>query len=333
MVCVDLQNGQIRWNVPVLHGTFPIKHEKASHAAATPVCDGELAFAAFAVDDAVHVVAVTLEGKPVWHTNAGPFVSQCGYGSSPAVYRSLLIVNAESRGAKLGRIRATSFLAGLDRRTGQMIWRIRRPEEHGFGTPVIARIAARDQLILSGGGRIESYDPASGRLIWTCRSDTQRSANTAAFDDQNVYVSGRFPSDEIICIRADGEGDVSDTHILWKLTRGAAEVPSPVLYEGRLYVLEDAGILNCIDSASGATLWRRRLTGSFSASPIIAGGRLYAVNEAGATSVLELDPAPRVIAENELNEPAFASPTPCGSSLLIRTTRCLRKIGHAIATE
>ena len=329
VLAVDLASGHLRWSVPVLHGKFPVKHETNTHASATPACDGQLVYAAFVIDDAVQVAALTLSGEIVWRTTAGPFISQYGYGSSPTLYGSLLIVNAESRGSKLGRLRATSFLAGLNRGTGEVVWRIRRPEEHGFGSPVVGTIAGRDQLILSGGGTIDAYDPATGKRIWTCRTAAARSANTAAFDGSNVYVSGTYPNPEVICIRADGQGDVSDTHVVWKTRRGAANVPSPVLCEGRLYVLQDTGIVNCFDAASGKLARQKRLSGTFTASPIVAGGYLFAASETGTTTVVKLNADLDVVATNEFNEPLFATPTPTGSSLLIRTARTLRKVSYA----
>jgi outer membrane protein assembly factor BamB len=326
LLCIDLTDGHIRWEVPVFRGELPTKHEKNTHASSTPACDGELVFAAFAVDNSVQVAAVSLDGSLAWQTNVGPFLSEYGYGSSLALFGPLVVVNAESRGSKLGRIRAVSFLAALDRKSGNMVWRIRRPEEHGYGSPIVGKIAGREQLIVSGAGEVCSYDPKSGDLIWNCKTAASRCSNSIAFDSQNVYASGNYPQNEIICIAADGEGDVTQTHVNWRIKRGASGVPSPVVFEGRLYVLQDSGVLRCFDTGTGKTVWQKRLEGNFTASPIIAGECLYAANEIGTTYVMALGDKPQIVGTNKLDEPIFATPTPWDSSILIRTTRSLRRI-------
>jgi outer membrane protein assembly factor BamB len=326
--CIDLADGHIRWNTAAFQGKLPEKHEKNTHASATPACDGEMVYAAFAVDDSIRVVALKLDGSVSWRTNVGPFVSQYGYGSSLALFGSLVIVDAESRGSKLGRLRAVSFMAALDRENGAVVWRIRRPEEHGFGSPVIGNVAGRDQLLIGGAGAICSYDPMTGVQLWACDSLTQRSSNSIAFDNNHVFASGTYPENEIICIRADGTGDVGGSRVDWRVKRGASGVPSPVVFAGRLYILQDKGVLSCIEADSGKPIWQKRLGGDFTASPVIAGGCLYAANEIGTTFVITLDDPPQLAGTNELDEPIFATPTPCGTSILLRTSLSLRKISE-----
>jgi outer membrane protein assembly factor BamB len=155
-----------------------------------------------------------------------------------------------------------------------------------------------------------------------------RSANSIAFDDRRVYATSTHPEGEILCIRAEGQGDVSESHVEWRVQRGAGSVPSPILSEGRLYVLQDRGVLSCLDADTGASVWQRRLAGDFSASPVIAGSCLYAANEMGTTYVVTLEDPPQTVGTNELDEPIFATPAPSGTSLLIRTAHSLWKIGE-----
>ena len=174
-------------------------------------------------------------------------------------------------------------------------------------------------MLLAGKGSVASYDPATGDALWTCRWSVQRASNTLAFDEDHVFASARYPQGELLCIRADGQGDVTSTHVVWREKQAASEVPSPVVHEGLLYSLGDDGILTCLDASTGKVLWKRRLGGSMSSSPLIAGGHLYCCNEEGVTFVMKLGGRGEVIAENALGDGLFASPVVSGDRLYLRT--------------
>lgn len=320
LLCFESENGNSVWDVELHHGALPVKHDKNTHASATAATDGRRVYTAFAVDSAIWVSAVDYDGSIVWQTEAGPFVSQRGYGSSPALFGSLLFVAADNRGAKLERLRISSFLAALDCETGEIVWRIQRPEEHSFGSPIVAELNGRAQLLLAGCSRICAYDPMSGEEIWSCESAATRTANTLAFGDGVVFSSASYPDKEVMAIRADGRGDVTGTHVLWKNERLAGDVPSPLWHAGLLYVMQDNGILTCFDGLDGTVVWRKRLAGNFSSSPALGGGHLYVSSEEGTTYVLTPGEESEVVGENSLGEAIYASPAFSGDRLFIRTS-------------
>ena len=324
----DRLTGRSLWQSDLHHANLSLGHEKNSHASASPICDGHFVYVASAVNDSIWVTAVDFAGRIAWQTAAGPFQAKWGYGSSPTIYKSLVIVAADNKGASFNRLRNTSFLAALHRQTGEIVWRIERPSGDSFGTPVVARVSGCDQLLIAGKGMIASYAPATGDSLWTCRWSAQRVANTMAFDQNHVFASARSPQKELLCIRASGEGDVTGTHVVWREKQAASEVPSPVVYQGLLYSLGDDGILACLNAGTGKTQWKRRLEGSFSASPLVAGNHLYCCNEQGTTFVVKLgesaaDGSGEVVAENTLNEGQFASPIISGDRLYLRTVNGL----------
>jgi outer membrane protein assembly factor BamB len=321
VICLSLSDGRQLWETPVHNGALPKTHEKNSHASATPVTDGRHVYVIFAVDDSVWATSLDLDGKIVWQTNAGPFISLWGYGSSPALYRGLLIVSADNRGSKLNRLRATSFLTALNAETGEIVWRVQRPEEHSFGTPVVATVGGRTQVLLHGAKQVAGYVPETGDVLWEQPCRIERSANSPVFSEDHVYCSGTFPDKEALAITVRDGGAAVSTSVEWTSNRYSCDVPSPVLADGHLYMVQDGGVLFCVNPADGQTLWRKRLKGNYSSSPLLSGNRLYISGETGVTSVLDISKEGESIAENDLGDAIFASPIPVGNRLIIRTTK------------
>ena len=216
----------------------------------------------------------------------------------------------------------------LDRDTGDEVWRATRPKMPSYGPPVVALIKGRRQIILQG-NQVAGYDPKTGRELWNCQAPAKATACTLCFDDRRVYSSGGYPERRLYCIGADGHGDVTDSHIKWKNERrsSAAYVPSPLLVDGRLYVVSDGGVATCIRADDGHEHWSKRLGGGFSASPIKIGEYVIAPNETGRTFIFKASDEYQPIAENTLEKGALASPVICGGRLYLRTTGHLYCIG------
>lgn len=323
LLSFDRETGRILWQTEIHRGGLMTIHQKNSYASSTVACDGRFVYVTSQVHGAIWASAVDFQGNVTWQTNAGPYSSEWGYGSSPAMFQSLLIVAGDNRGEGVDRLVGSSWMAGLERTTGKIVWRIKRPDGDSFGSPVVARVAGRDQLVISGKDGVYSYVPATGECLWKCRSNTKRTANTLVFDDQRVYASTRQPQGEIICIRADGDGDVTDTHVVWRERKSASDVPSPCLRDGHLLSVTDEGVLTCLNADDGKTVWKKRLGGNFSSSPLIAGQHLFCCNEEGQTFVIDLESRGDVIAENRLNDGIMASPVITGDRLYVRTLTSL----------
>src|SRR5262245_29533757 len=322
ILAFDRNTGKPLWNVVAHKGGFLRKYPKNTQASATPACDGERVYAVFINTDGLHVTATDLEGKIVWRRQAGAFQSEHGYGSSPVLYKSLVIVNGDSLKG--------SFQAGLDRATGKVVWKTDRKTtgRHGnYATPVIATLAGKPQLIQTGMDEVTGYDPETGKQLWSCTGLSEVTANTAACSDKLVFASGGFPEKNLLAIRADGSGDVTRTHVVWKTKSGVTYVPSPLYHDGRLYVVNDGGIATCVAADTGKEVWQERLPGAFSSSPVLVGDLLYVTSEAGKTFVLRTGPKFEVVATNDLADGGFATPAICGGRLYLRTSRFLYCIG------
>lgn len=326
--CLDPASGRMIWQTVLHRGGINPSEPATAQVSATPACDGSSVYVACSIDGSLWVTAVNLDGRIAWQREAGPYYSRRGYSSSPVLFRSLVIVAADNKGTRINRLVGSSYLAGLHRQTGEVIWRIHRPEADSFGTPVVAHVAGRDQLLMPGKDRICSYDPSSGKTLWTCRWSGDRAANSVAFDDQHVYASTRHPRPELLCIRADGTGDVTSSHVVWKGNKSASEHPSPVVHEGHVYSVTDDGILACLDAATGDTVWKRRLGGAVSASPLIAGQHLYCGNEEGTVFVVRLGGRGELVATIQMGEGVFTSPIVSHNRLFLRTLAHLHCIDN-----
>jgi outer membrane protein assembly factor BamB len=197
-----------------------------------------------------------------------------------------------------------------------------------YATPIVATFNGRAQLLLTGMGEVRSYDPDSGRLLWSCTGPAEVTACTPAFSDSLVFATGGYPEKEILTIRADGKGDVSKSHVAWRTHKGVSYVPSPIYHDGQLYVISDNGIVTCFEARTGKQVWQNRLQGDFSASPVLAGDLLYCTNEAGKTFVVKIGREFDIVETNDLADGGFATPTVCGGQIFLRTNHFLYCLGN-----
>ena len=313
LFCYDRASGDLKWQREIHQGGFMKKKPENTYASATCACDGERVYCAFLHDRGLWVTAVDLEGNIVWQREAGPFTSQHGYGSSPVLFKSLVIVSGDNPGS--------SFLAALDCASGEVKWRVRRPNKPCYSTPVVAHVAGRDQLLLSGHSAVTSYDPATGELLWKSEGPADVIANTAAWLDDLVFTSGGYPQNGIMAIRADGSGEV-----VWS-NQIKAYVPSPLVVGERLLIVQDDGIAHCFDARTGNEAWKQRLGGSFYASPTLSGQYVFVPNKEGTMFVFRCGDKFVAVAENDMQEGCTASPVICGGRLYQRTSGHLVCIG------
>lgn len=321
VLCFDRRNGRKLWQTELHRGALPKKHGKNSFASPTPACDGERVFLPFVAAEGFWLASLDLDGRIVWKKRLGEFHSMHGYGASPVFYKSLVIVVADHVNG--------SFIMALHRRTGDVVWKTSR-DDYRLGTyasPSVGRVAGREQLFLQGPFKVFSYDPASGKLLWTCDGPSESTCSNISFDTERVYASAGFPKRNFLCIRADGSGDVTQTHVVWRRDGNCAYVPSLLLADGLLYMAVDQGRLICFEAKTGQVVWEEKVRGAFSASPVLAGGHIYLPSEAGVTLVFKAGRKFELVAENDLADGGFATPVILGGRIYLRTLHHLYCIG------
>ena len=272
VLCFDVASGEQVWQREIHRGGFPTKsHEKSSHANSTIACDGQRIFVNFMRAGAVYTTALSRSGEVIWQQRITDYDVHQGYGSSPALYDDLVIVSVDNKSGGL--------IAGLDRATGEFVWKKPRPKLPNYPSPAILRAAGRDQVVMIGCELVSSFDPPTGETLWEVPGSSTETMTTSITNGELVYSSGGFPNNHIAAIRADGSGE-----LVWENTIRVA-VPSMVTQGNHLFAVTDRGIAICFDSSTGDQIWKHRLGGTFSASPVLVGDQIYATNESGTTVV------------------------------------------------
>ena len=338
MICLDRGTGKLLWQKTATKGVPKDKrHIKATYANSTPATDGEHVVAFFGSQG---LFCFDVKGNVLWkrdlgRLNVGAYdlpSYEWGSASSPIIHEGRVFVQCDTQG--------DSFLIALDVRNGETVWNTPRNELPSWGTPTIFPGAEgkRAELITNGSNFIRGYDPATGEELWRLGGSSRITAPTPIFsDDLFIVASGRAPERPIFAIRAGARGDISlannetsNASIAWSLTRRGPYMPTPLIYEGHLYVLGNDGPFACYDLKTGAEIYRLRLPhrgDGFSASPVVSDGRIYLASESGNVFVVKAGDRFEMLATNEIGEPMMATPAISGGRLIIRGARHLFVVG------
>jgi outer membrane protein assembly factor BamB len=310
-----------RYELPAEGPLAPV-HDKHNLASPSPVTDGRLVFAWFGTGQ---VVALDTGGRLAWKRHLGaeisPFTINWGHASSPALHGDLLILLCYHEPA--------SYLLALDKQTGKVRWRVDRGREiQSYSTPVVVRSERGDELIVNSSEGLEAYDPSTGEALWRTPETNRFPIPVPVHHEGTLYTSRGYRSGPYMALRLGGRGDVSATHVRWKVPTGAPYVSSLVHYEGLLYMASELGIVTCIDAATGERVWRERLGGIYTASPVAGDGKVYLVSETGEVIVLRAGRKPEVIARNTLPDHLVASPAIAGGRIFLRGDDQLIAVGR-----
>lgn len=307
VLCYDRQTGKELWRQDLHQGGFEGRyHKKNTRASSTVACDGERVFASFHNNGHIWLTALDLDGKQLWQTKVGDFVSHWGYSASPALYQGTVIVSTDHKEG--------GQLVALDRMTGKPIWQTARPKAPTYASPIVLKVGGKDQLLIAGAEQVNSYDPATGKALWSSKGTSTECVSTIISEGDRIFASGGFPAKETVCLRGDGSGQA-----LWRVPVGDF-VPSQLVHQGHVYSVLDNGMAMCWKADTGQEMWKERLGSSgFSASPILAGDHIYVPSESGKTHVIRANPKKfEQVAENVLGKEAYASPVICGGRIYLR---------------
>ena len=318
LLAFDAETGNETLNVEV----FRIEDEsspnpKNSLASPTPIVDGDRVYVHFG---SYGTAAVSTAGEVLW-TARFPYVTQHGYGGSPILYDDLLILNGDGYDV--------AFVLALDTRTGEVRWKADReePVSQAYSTPLAINVDGQDQIVSVAAFRASAHDPATGAELWRVRYGRGFSnVPRPVYGNGLVFIATGFQTPSMLAVRADGSGDVTDTHVAWTLRRGAPHTPSPLLVGSELYMVSDYGVLTCIDAESGEVHWQHRIGGNYSASPVFADGRIYLQSEEGKTTVLAPGTTYSELAVNQLDGSTLASMAVADGSVFLRTDSHLYRI-------
>jgi outer membrane protein assembly factor BamB len=338
LYCLNLNSGRVEWRREFYSGHPPGgRHRKNSFTSESPVADGKFVYVYVAN---LGLWAYDLNGKQVWATRLepNPIYLNFGTGSSPALAENLLVIVNDNE--------KQQYIAAFDKRTGKQVWRTNRdiggknqpPRRSGWATPYVWRHALRTEIVAVGPGEVVSYD-LSGKELWRMSGMSATPIPMPFAYDGLLYIDGGRGA-LLVAIRPGASGDISlgddqtsNEYIVWSQPRAGTYLPSPVAYNGAVYVLTETGILSRFDAKTGKLSYKTRIdpaATAFTTSPWAYNGRLFCLSEEGETFVIAAGEQFRLLHVNSLDDMTLASPALVGERLLIRTEHRLYSIrkGH-----
>ncbi len=256
-----------------------------------------------------------------------------GASSSPVIFEDKVIYPfiAEVPGGKLGANEHArhSYLRAVRVETGADAWEVRPPDAHDvYNTPLLTRLGGDPMLLFTSWGYTVAYDPRNGADLWSCQVPIEQAVPSIVCDDTTAYaIGGTHGLKGGLAIRLDGKGDVTDTHIAWKVSKLIPECSSPVLYNGLIYCITEKGALTCIEAKTGEQVWKHRIPGHYIGSPIAGDGKVYFPADNGEITVIEAGREFKMLARNSIGEKSASSPAVSAGVLFIRGKEHLFAIG------
>jgi outer membrane protein assembly factor BamB len=334
---LDKRTGKILWE-RTAHQGVPLdkRHIKATYANSSPATDGRIVVAWFG-SQGVH--AYDVNGRFLWKVDLGRLdlgaydipTYEWGSASSPIIWNNLVILQCDTQD--------DSFMLALDAGTGKTVWKTERDEIPSWGTPTVAVTSSGPELVANASNYIRGYDPRTGKELWRLGRSSKITAPTPVFSDgMFVVASGRGPERPIFVVRAGARGDLTlpegkttSEAIAWSRTGRGSYMPTPLVYDGILYVLANNGLLDAYDLRTGEEIYRQRLPligSGFSASPVAADGKLYLSNEDGEMLVVAAGRNFNHIATNSMGEMLMATPALSDGVMYVRSSKSLFAIGR-----
>lgn len=331
--CVDRAKGTLVWKK--LLGNGNVKMRKQNMSSPSPVTDGKNVYV---MTGTGVLKGFDFAGKEVWSRDIqreyGVFGLNWGYASSPLLADNALYVQV-LHGMKTDD---PSYVMRLDKTTGKTVWKVDRHTEairespDSYTTPALLRYGKNQELVVTGGDCVTGHDLASGKELWRANglnpdnNPFYRIVASPVIFNEIIYAPTRVKP--LLALKAGGRGDVTSSHLLWSTTNGP-DVPTPVTDGKYFYVVNDRGIMWCLDARTGAEIYaqQRLKPGTYSGSPVLADGKIYVTNEDGLTSVVQAGPKFELLAENALNDYSLSSPAISDGQIFIRTSQHLYCIG------
>jgi len=296
VVCFDRKSGEQQWTTEVNKGGLPKLHPNNTHASQTVVTHDKKLFVVFNNNGGVQLAALDFDGKLIWEKKVGDFKPfyQFGYGSSPCIYNDTVIVMSDYL--------KDGFIAAYKQSDGEEVWKTKRGYASSYATPIVAKVAGKEQLLVTGSG-VRSYNPKTGKELWNAECPWEVSCATPVWNGDMVFVSGGYPAKGTLGINA------KNGKIVWQ-NRIKCYEQSMLVKGGHIFAMSDGGVAYCWKCKDGEEKWVERLKGPVSSSPVLAGGNVYMADERGTTYVFKANNKKyQAVKTNKLGDVSFATPT------------------------
>ncbi|MFN0108938.1 MAG: PQQ-binding-like beta-propeller repeat protein [Blastocatellia bacterium] len=334
-ICLDRDTGKVIRDIKLFDVAQPqYAHPFNTHASPTPVIEQGRVYISFGSPGTACIDTKTF--KVIWERRDFECNHFRGSGSSPVIFRDMLLMHFDGSDHQ--------FVVALNKLTGKTIWRTERsidfqdldkngkPAAEGdlrkaFSTPHVVQLNGRWEMISLGAKAAYSYDPFTGKELWRVEERGQHSASTRpVLGHGMIFYPTGFSNGQLYAVRIGGSGLVTDTHVAWRVKRGASNKPSILLIDDLIYMIGDTGIASCVEAKTGEIVWQQRIGGEYSASPVYADGKIWLFSEEGKTTVFKPGRTFEKLAENNLDEGFLASPAIAGKAFFLRTRTHLYRI-------
>jgi outer membrane protein assembly factor BamB len=334
---LDAQTGQVRFNEKLFHSDNPEPLGNGAsmncYATPSPVIEPGRVYVHFGSFGTACLDTAT--GKPIWKRDDLRCRHYRGPSSSPVLFDNLVILTMD--GVDL------QYLVALDQATGQTVWKTDRSvawnDENVPGqmardgdlrkahsTPLIVTVAGQPRMFSAGAKAAYAYDPRTGKELWKVQYNDWSAAPVPVYGDGLVFFVTGFNLGDLLAVKPEGQGDVTDKNVVWKFNTRVGKYSSPLLVDDLLYTVAEEGFLTCLEATTGQVVGKGRIPGKYAASPIYADGRLYFFNQQGTATVLKPGRALEVLATNTLDDGFMASPAVADKALFLRTRTHLYRI-------
>lgn len=320
-LAIDAETGEIVWDreVRAVEET-PGIHSKNSHASPTAIVSDGSVFVHFGALGMARLAAD--DGEIEWTNFEIVYPPVHGCGGSPILYEGKLFIVCDGS--------SDPFVAAVDAETGDLAWKTLRSVpariSHSFVTPTVAVVDGEAQLFAPGPEHFAAYDLDDGTELWQVRAPGWSVVPQPAVGHGLVYYNHDYDHPELMAVQLGGQGDVTESHVVWRTERGAPSTPSPLLVGEDLYIVSDEGVASCLNALTGERHWMERLGGNYSVSPIYANGCVLFLNETGEATWVAAGPEYKIVATNEIPGATLATPAFCHGAMYLRTDTHLYKI-------
>jgi outer membrane protein assembly factor BamB len=328
VLCVDAATGKIIHDKVIFENEkLDFKHEFNSFASCTPALEEGRVYVHFGSYGTACLDAKTAE--VIWQRRDLPCNHWRGPGSSPIIHDGKVIINFDGYDHQ--------YIVALDKATGETIWKSERTHDYGtddgdqmkaYSTPMVIDVDGAEQLISIAAKAALAYDPKTGKEIWRVRFYEHSSCIRPHWWKGLLLINTGFSKAQILAIDPRGQGDITDTHVRWKLDKSVPNMPSTVIVNDLLYMVHDAGVAQCVDPQDGSVVWSKRLGGKYVASALASGENVYFFSQEGVTTVIRAGRQYEEIAVNQLDDGFMSSAASVGDDLILRTKTHLYRIGH-----
>jgi outer membrane protein assembly factor BamB len=337
-VCVDFETGKVIFDINVFSPSDVIgKHSINTFASPTPCIEKDFVYVHFGSQGTACIK--TSDGSIVWKRTDLKCNHIQGPGSSPVIYKNLLILHYEGTDVR--------FIVALDKATGKQVWKTERPVKpyetmaeigrKAYVTPIILNVNGRDILISNGSAVCCAYDPLTGEEIWQVVRGAESTVPMPVAENGTVYFYCGYMSDaeahnftEILAINPDGKGDITTTNLLWRKrdNQNQTQMLTPLIRDGLIYTINTKSMMQCIDALTGKEIWSEKQIGNFNSSPVYADGNIWFFSVRGDVIAVKAGRKYEVVAQNQMDSGIWGTPAFVRNSVILRTESNLYRIGN-----